>query len=118
MDVEDWIILAKFASLPEANEAASFLKEEGIPCHTIFAEPERPMFITASDHRPWIYLEVREADFEDAADILELEPIHMDDIDDFYDSKERKTYRRNGAIIWGGIFSGLIALKLLADFIG
>ncbi len=111
---EDWIILAKFTKLPEANECADILKEEGIDCHIIFGEPEKA-FTLGEDRHPWIYLEVLEADFDEAADILDLEPIHYNDINDFYENPGRETRRRDNLLLWGGIFGGIALLRILAD---
>ena len=111
---EDWIILAKFNNLPEANECAEILKEEGIDCHTTFGEPGNALFI-GEDKDAWIYLEVPEEDFEEAAEILELEPVHLEDLDDFYENPKRETRRRDGLLLWGGIFGGIALLRILAD---
>ena len=111
---ERWIILASYARIPEANQDADTLKEEGVNCQIIVGEPGRTLSMGDSED-PWIYLEVLEVDFELAADILELEPSTIEDFDEFAPNPEKESRRRSGLYFWGGLFSLLILARLLSE---
>jgi hypothetical protein len=112
---ENWLIIAGFSSPKEANIAASELKAEGIDCHTVVGDGGAWMF-NSNDSADWMYLEVREEDYDDAIEILQIDPMTIEEFEASYTkSEERDKKRRSWFTIWAGIFSGVIIFRLLAE---
>jgi hypothetical protein len=112
---ETWLIIASYPDAREANYAADVLKAEGIPCHTIMDERGGFLF-GGSKEEDWIYLEVREEDYEEAADLLQIDPPTIDEIEaDFAPERVPDSRKTNRLMLWGGLFTGFILLRLLAE---
>ena len=113
---ERWIIISSYKKLIEANQDADTLKASGIDCHIILGEPEKAFVFDDGDE--WIYLEVQEEDYDDAAEILELETSTFEKLEEGFEvNPRREAKRRYGLIFWGGVFSVIIVIKLIADVV-
>lgn len=114
---ENWLIIAGFSNPKEANYAAEELKSEGIDCHTIIGEGAEWM-AQGVDSANWIYLEVKEEDYDDAVEILQIDPMTIEDFEAAYANSETINRKRKGWLtFWAGLFSGVVILRLLAEAI-
>lgn len=112
---ENWLIIAGFSNPKEANYAADELKSEGVDCHTVIGEGSEWM-AQGVDSSNWIYVEVKEEDYDLAVEILEIDPLTIEEFEASYTHSEENTHKkRNWFTLWAGIFSGIIVLRLLAE---
>lgn len=112
---ENWLIIAGFSNPKEANYAASELKSEGVDCHTIIGEGAEWM-AGGADSADWIYLEVKEEDYDLAVEILQIDPMTIEEFEASYSHHEVRDQKKRGWFtFWAGIFSGVIILRILAE---
>lgn len=112
---EQWIILTGYADIQKANSDAGFLKSEDIPCRTVLDHPHSVLGF--DDSGEWIFIEVLAEDYEDAADLLELEPEVLEKMDQLHEHPYRDAKRKTALYFWGGIVSAIVIFRLLADFV-
>jgi len=114
---ENWLVIAGFGNIREANTVAAELKSHGIPCHTVTADGGEWMVNTLGySETKWIYVEVREEDYDEAIDILQLDPITVEELQNsFVESPLRDKQRRGWLTFWAGVGVGTLVLTLLAD---
>jgi len=112
-----WIALSTYAEMRDVNADADFLKSMGIDCKVSWNEPEQAFFVVPDHRDHWILLKVHEDDYEEAAEILELEPYTIETIYSEHHTPAREGKRKRGLLFWGSIFSAIIVLKLLVDFL-
>ncbi len=112
---ENWLIIAGFSNPREANLAAEELKAQGVDCHTVIGEGGEWM-VEGPDTADWIFLEVKEEDYDLAIDILQIDPMTIEEVEASYSFNENRERKRKGwFVFWTGLFSCVVILRLLAE---
>lgn len=115
---ERWITIGSYSDIRQANADADLLKTNGVHCRTNLDEPDSA-FIIERRRDDWVFLEIEERDFEEAADLLGLEPYTVDDFIQQEDREqlyaEERQNRRTSIFLWWGLVSIVVLIKLLAE---
>lgn len=114
---ERWIILTTYTDIRLANADADLLKLSGIPCHVTWNDPDKALFLFNDEVEDWVSLEVREEDYETAADFLELEAHTVETIS-FDPTPPSQLSKRKRNLLWlSGLFTAIVLLRVLSEFV-